>query len=62
MRVLEDDARAASAAMDRYASGDDAAFGEIYDRLAPRLLGFLYRQTTDRARAEDLVQQTFLHT
>jgi len=59
-RVVDEVARAASAAMDRYASGDDAAFGELYDRLAPRLLGFLYRQTRDQARAEDLVQQTFL--
>ena len=59
--VLErDDSQAVSAAMDRYANGDDSAFGELYDRLAPRLLGFLYRQTGDRARAEDLVQQTFL--
>jgi RNA polymerase sigma-70 factor (ECF subfamily) len=46
--------------MDRYAQGDDAAFGELYDLLSPKLLGFLYRQTRDRARAEDLVQQTFL--
>ncbi len=53
-------ATAASAAMDRYASGEDAAFGELYDLLAPKLLGVLFRQTRDRARAEDLVQQTFL--
>src|SRR5438270_9763174 len=46
--------------MDRYARGEDAAFGELYDLLAPKLLGFLFRQTRDRARAEDLVQQTFL--
>ena len=46
--------------MDRYASGDDAAFGEIYDKLAPRLLGYLVRQTRDHARAEDVVQQTML--
>ena len=46
--------------MDRYASGDDAAFGDLYDLLAPRLLAFLQRQTGDAARAEDLVQQTFL--
>ena len=55
---MHDDA--ASAAMDRYARGEDAAFGELYDLLSPKLLGFLYRQTRDRARAEDLVQQTFL--
>ncbi|MBX3226788.1 MAG: RNA polymerase sigma factor [Labilithrix sp.] len=48
------------AAMDRYARGDDAAFGEVYDKLAPRLLGYLLRHTRDRARAEDVVQQTML--
>ncbi len=46
--------------MDRYACGEDAAFGELYDVLAPRLFVFLCRQTGDRPRAEDLVQQTFL--
>lgn len=48
-------------AMERYASGEESAFGELYDLLAPRLEGFLLRQTRDRARAEDLLQQTFLH-
>ncbi len=51
---------AASAAMDRYACGEDAAFSSVYDLLAPRLSAFLLRRTGDRARAEDLVQQTFL--
>jgi RNA polymerase sigma-70 factor (ECF subfamily) len=51
---------AASAAMDRYASGDDAAFVELYDRLEPRLSAFLFRRTRCPARTEDLVQQTFL--
>ncbi len=46
--------------MERYAAGDDAAFGELYDLLAPRLHGYLLRQTRDNARAEDLVQQTLL--
>ena len=53
-------AGALSAAMDRYADGDDAAFSEIYDLLAPRLYGFLMRQTRDPSRAEDILQQTFL--
>ncbi len=48
------------AAMDRYARGDDAAFGAVYDGLAPRLQAFLSRYTHDRARAEDVVQQTML--
>jgi RNA polymerase sigma-70 factor (ECF subfamily) len=46
--------------MERYARGDDSAFAEIYDELAPRLYGFLLRHTRDRARAEDVVQQTML--
>ena len=50
----------ANAAMDRYANGDDGAFGDLYDLLAPRLYGYLLRQTRNTARAEDLVQQTFL--
>ncbi|HEX4514532.1 MAG TPA: RNA polymerase sigma factor [Polyangiaceae bacterium] len=54
------DRSAASAAMDRYANGDDAAFGIVYDALAPRLYPFLLRKTRDVAHAEDLVQQTFL--
>lgn len=47
--------------MERYARGDDAAFGEVYDAISPRLYGYLLRQTRDVARAEDLVQQTLLH-
>lgn len=46
--------------MDRYARGDDAAFGPLYDALAPRLGAFLRRSTRDPALAEDLVQQTFM--
>jgi RNA polymerase sigma-70 factor (ECF subfamily) len=46
--------------MDRYAGGDDSAFGELYDGLAPRIFAFLLRHTRDRARAEDVVQQTML--
>lgn len=46
--------------MDRYASGDDAAFSELYDHLAPRLYAFLFRSTRSRFEAEDLVQQTLL--
>jgi RNA polymerase sigma-70 factor (ECF subfamily) len=46
--------------MDRYADGDDDAFGAVYDLLAPRLYAFFLRQTGCPARAEDLVQQTLL--
>jgi RNA polymerase sigma-70 factor (ECF subfamily) len=52
--------KAASVAMDRYACGDDAAFSELYDLLAPRLSAFLLRRTRDASQTEDLLQQTFL--
>jgi len=51
----------ADVAMEHYACGEDAAFARVYDALAPRLYGYLLRQTHDRARAEDLLQQTMLH-
>lgn len=50
----------ASAAMARYGAGDDAAFGEVYDELSPRLYRYLLRLAREAARAEDLLQQTFL--
>lgn len=52
--------RALTAAMDRHADGDPAAFEEVYDLLAGRLHAFFLRQTRDHGRAEDLVQQTLL--
>jgi len=60
MDASDDAVRALNAAMDRYAEGDDQAFGQVYDLLAPRLLGFFMRHVQGRARAEDLVQQTLL--
>ncbi|WP_242343517.1 RNA polymerase sigma factor [Anaeromyxobacter terrae] len=50
----------ADRAMDRYASGEDAAFAEVYDELAPRLHRFALRWTRSRSAAEDAVQQTLL--
>jgi RNA polymerase sigma-70 factor (ECF subfamily) len=47
-------------AMERYACGDEAAFVELYDALAPRLLRFALRWTHSRSAAEDTVQQTLL--
>jgi RNA polymerase sigma-70 factor (ECF subfamily) len=50
----------ADAAMERYSNGDNAAFAELYDAIAPRLLGFLRKATRDGVVSEDLMQQTFL--
>jgi len=56
-----DSGRAAlDSAMERYSQGEDAAFAAVYDGLAPRLYGYLLRQTRDTALAEDLLQQTLL--
>jgi RNA polymerase sigma-70 factor (ECF subfamily) len=46
--------------MERYASGDDAAFEDLYDELAPRLHRYFLRQTRDVDLADDLVQQTLI--
>jgi RNA polymerase sigma-70 factor (ECF subfamily) len=46
--------------MERYSNGDNAAFAELYDTIAPRLFGFLCKATRDRVATEDLMQQTFL--
>jgi RNA polymerase sigma-70 factor (ECF subfamily) len=59
--AAEADARTrASRAMDRYAQGDAAAFGDLYDILSPYLCGFVMNLARHRATAEDVVQQTFL--
>ncbi len=46
--------------MERYCSGEAAAFRELYAAVAPRLFGYLLRMSRDRAQAEDLLQLTFL--
>ena len=50
----------ANAAMERYACGDDRAFSELYDALAPRLRRYLLRASGDPGWADDLLQQTML--
>jgi RNA polymerase sigma-70 factor (ECF subfamily) len=52
--------RRADAAMERYAQGDEAAFGDLYDVLAPRLRRFALLRTGSTASADDLIQQTML--
>jgi DNA-directed RNA polymerase specialized sigma24 family protein len=48
-------------AMDRYARGDDAAFGVVCDVLLPRLLRFFSDQGLPSARCEQLAEATLLH-
>ncbi len=58
--MRSDPPSSASLAMERYADGDEGAFVEVYDALAPRLHVYLSRLTRDEAIAEDLLQQSFL--
>jgi len=45
--------------MERYVGGNPDAFGELYRRISPSLMGYLLRLTRNRERAEDLLQVTF---
>jgi RNA polymerase sigma-70 factor (ECF subfamily) len=59
-RTQDPGAEALRAAMDRFATGDDGAFEELYRRGAPRVRGFLTRLCGDRDLADDLTQDVFL--
>lgn len=45
---------------DKWTSGDQSGFAELYSRHKNRVFGFLLRMTSDREIAEDLMQETFL--
>jgi CheY-like chemotaxis protein len=45
----------------RMAEGDSDALAELYDNLAPLILGMLVRLLPSRTLAEDVLQDTFLH-
>jgi RNA polymerase sigma-70 factor (ECF subfamily) len=57
---LEPGLQPADLAMHRYADGDEAAFDEVFNALAPRLRLFLRRLGASVDVAEDLTQETFL--
>lgn len=42
------------------AQGDQAAFGQLYDQIAPRVLGLITRLLRDRAQSEEVAQEVFL--
>ncbi len=50
----------ADAAMERYAAGEDVAFGAVYDAVAPKIHAYILRQSRSESIADDIVQQTLL--
>ncbi|MFV8752185.1 RNA polymerase sigma factor [Nannocystaceae bacterium ST9] len=46
--------------MERYLDGDQRAFRELFDRLAPQVRAQIRGKISDPATAEDLLQQTFM--
>jgi RNA polymerase sigma-70 factor (ECF subfamily) len=46
--------------MERYASGDDAVFDQLYREMAPRIYGFCRRLAVRPADTDDCFQETFL--
>ena len=45
---------------DLWLKGDPKGFAGLYEKYKPRVFGFLYRMTSDREIAEDLLQETFV--
>lgn len=46
--------------MGRFAAGNDASLGDVYDLASPAIFTFLLRVCRDRSLAEDLTQETFI--
>src|SRR6478609_4193497 len=58
--ALDAEAQEVADVMGRYCAGEQAAFHVLYQRLAPKIMAYLWGMIGDRAAAQDLVQQTFL--
>lgn len=46
--------------LERVGRGDRAAFSELYDQMAPRVLGLVTRLLRDPAQSEEVAQEIFL--
>jgi RNA polymerase sigma-70 factor, ECF subfamily len=50
----------ATRAFERASAGDEQAFAEFYDEVAPNVFGVVLRVLRDRAQAEEVTQEVFL--
>jgi len=57
---IEPDAATPDQLLARVATGDQAAFGLLYDQMAPRVLGLVKRLLRDHAQSEEVTQEIFL--
>ena len=48
------------ALLERIAAGEQAAFSQLYDLVASRVLGLITRVLVDRAQSEEVAQEVFL--
>ena len=46
--------------LERVAMGDQGAFSELYDQIAPRVFGLIRRVLKDQAQSEEVTQEVFL--
>ncbi|MEP6478800.1 MAG: sigma-70 family RNA polymerase sigma factor [Rhodoglobus sp.] len=53
-------ARAQQELLERIALGDQQAFSELYDSIAPRVLGLVKRLLRDHSQSEEVTQEIFL--
>lgn len=58
--MTDDTTADAAALLERIAAGEQAAFSELYDQMAARILGLIARVLVDRSQSEEVAQEVFL--